>query len=87
MRRQGYHRYRKKIRWEFPGGLVVKDDLWSLLWRRFDPCPRNFRMLWAEPKRKERKKCFKLFQTEVPAMESESWARDVGRGWGMHSGL
>ena len=24
---------------DFPGGPVVKDPTWSLLWDRFDPCP------------------------------------------------
>ena len=32
---------------EFPGGLVVKDLVLSLLWLGFDPWCRNFCMLWA----------------------------------------
>ena len=29
--------------WEFPGGLVVKDSLLSLLWLRFSPWPGHSR--------------------------------------------
>ena len=36
---------------EFPGGLAVEDLALSLLWPRFDPWPRNFRRLWAGPKK------------------------------------
>ena len=48
----------KKIE-AFPGGLAFKDLalslLWlgSLLWHSFDPWPRNFHMLQAEPKKKK----------------------------------
>ena len=44
-----------KYHWEFPGGLVVKDLvlslLWlrSLLWRGFNPWPRKCCMLWTWP--------------------------------------
>ena len=30
----------------------VKDPVLSLLWCRFDPCPWNFCMPWAQPKKK-----------------------------------
>ena len=46
---------------EFPGGLVVKDPVLSLLcfasqlWHGFDPSPRNFCMLWMQPKKKKKK--------------------------------
>ena len=36
----------------FPGGLVVKDLAWSLLWLGFDPWPGNFHGLRAQPKEK-----------------------------------
>ena len=45
---------------EFPGGLVVKVWVLSLLWLglplwlRFNPWPKNICMLWSQPK-KERK--------------------------------
>ena len=32
---------------EFPGGLVVKDLVLSLLWLKFDPCPGNLCMPWV----------------------------------------
>ena len=32
----------------------VKDLVWSLLWRGFNPWPRNFHMLWAQPKERRR---------------------------------
>ena len=32
---------------EFPGGLVVKDLVLSLLWLGFSPWPGDFGMLWA----------------------------------------
>ena len=35
----------KKKCTEFPGALVVKDPVLSLLWRQFSPWPRNFYML------------------------------------------
>ena len=47
---------------EFPGGLEVKDLalslLWLrlLLWHRFDPWPRNFRMLWVPTHNQKKKK-------------------------------
>ena len=34
----------------------VKDPMLSLWWHRFNPRPRNFHMLWGEPKRKKEKK-------------------------------
>ena len=34
----------------------VKDPALSLLWLRFDPWPRNFRMLWMWPKHKNKVK-------------------------------
>ena len=37
---------------EFPGGLVIKDSVLSLLWLSFDSWPRNFHMPWAQPKKK-----------------------------------
>ena len=43
---------------EFPGGLVVKEPafllMWlrSLLWLWFNPWPGNSYMMWAQPKRK-----------------------------------
>ena len=46
--------------WEFPGGLVVKDQMLLLMWQRFDPWPRNFPMLQAQPiKEKKRKRKIK----------------------------
>ena len=41
---------------EFHGGLVVKDSALSLLWLGLDPWPRNFCMLWVQPKKKKKKK-------------------------------
>ena len=38
----------------------VKDLALSLLWLRFDPWPGNIHMLWAQPKKKKRKKDKKL---------------------------
>ena len=35
----------KKEKREFPGGLVVKRPVFSLLWLGFDPWPRNIHML------------------------------------------
>ena len=35
---------------EFPGGPEVKDPALSLLWHRFDPCPRNLHTPQAQPK-------------------------------------
>ena len=40
---------------EFPGGVVVRDPELSLLWLGFDTWPRNFHMLWAQPKNKKTK--------------------------------
>ena len=39
----------KQQKWEFPGGLVVKGLVLSLLWPRFNPWPRNFCMLRVWP--------------------------------------
>ena len=44
----------RKYLWEFPCGLVVKDPALSLLWHRFEPRPRNFYVLWAQPKKKKK---------------------------------
>ena len=58
-----YFLIKKKIKTSSP--LVVqqvKDPMSSLmwlrllLWHRFDPCPRNFLMPWAQPKKKRKKK-------------------------------
>ena len=38
---------------EFPGGLVVKDPVLSLLWHRFSPWPANFHMPHMQPKKKK----------------------------------
>ena len=38
---------------EFPGGLLVKDLVWLLLWCGFDPWPENCCMPWVWPKKKE----------------------------------
>ena len=47
---------------EFPGGLVVKDSVLSLLWLGLNFWPRNFCRLWAQPKKKKKKvvlgKCY-----------------------------
>ena len=37
-------------------GLVSLLWLWSLMWCRFDPWSGNFYMLWAQPKKKKKKK-------------------------------
>ena len=42
-----YHPPTQKKEWEFPGGLVVKDPALSLLECKFNPCLRNFHMLWV----------------------------------------
>ena len=39
---------------EFSGGLAVKDSALSLLWRAFDPWPRDFLMPQVQPKRKQK---------------------------------
>ena len=41
---------------EFPGGLVVKDLMMSLLWLGYRPWSRSFWILWAGPKKKKKKK-------------------------------
>ena len=52
---------KKHVRWEFPGGLVVKGSsvvtavAQSLLWHRFDPWPRNSGMPWVQLKKKKKK--------------------------------
>ena len=38
---------------KFPGGLVVKDLMLSLLWHRFDSWPQNVCMLWAQLKKRK----------------------------------
>ena len=38
---------------EFPGGLVVKDPVLSMLWCRFDPWPGNFCMPQVQTTKKE----------------------------------
>ena len=52
---------------EFPGGLAIKNLALALPWLRFDPWPRNFHMLWAQPKREKNKlvlgKRFVIFKT------------------------
>lgn len=40
---------------EFPGGLLIKDLVLSLLEFRFSPCPGNFHMPQEWPKRKKKK--------------------------------
>ena len=51
---------KKHVRWEFPGGLVVKGSsvvtavAQSLLWHRFDPWPRNSGMPWVQLKKKKK---------------------------------
>ena len=40
---------------EFPGSLVVKDLVLSLLWLEFNPWPENVCMPQAWPKNKEKK--------------------------------
>ena len=39
----------------FPDGLAVKDCIPSLLRLRFNPWPRNFHMLWVQPKKPKTK--------------------------------
>ena len=39
---------------EYPGGLVVKDLVLSLLWLGFNPWPRNFHRLWVKPNQANR---------------------------------
>ena len=53
---------KKKYHQEFPGGLVVKDSVLSLLWLRFDPWPRNFLMplMWPKKEKKGKKCPFQL---------------------------
>ena len=48
---------------EFPGGLVVKDLVLSLLWLRFDPWSGNLCMpwVWLERKKKDRDLNWVLF--------------------------
>ena len=41
---------------EFPGGLVTKDPVWSVLWCWFDPWPKNFCMPWRQTKKRKKKK-------------------------------
>ena len=41
---------------EFPGGLVVKDLVLSVLWLGFDPWPGNFCTSRGWPKKKKKKK-------------------------------
>ena len=48
-----HRQVKKMIIEEFLGGLVVKESALSLLWLGFDPWPRNFHMLWAQPKTKK----------------------------------
>lgn len=48
---------------EFPGGLAVMDLVFSLLWLRSDPRPRNFPILW------EAKKGKKKTNTKSPFLE------------------
>ena len=47
----------KSMSGEFPGGLTVKDPALSLLWQRFDPCPRELlhALGTAKKERKRRK--------------------------------
>ena len=40
---------------EFPGGLMVKNSVLSLLWLGFDPRPGNFHVLWVQGKKKLKK--------------------------------
>ena len=37
---------------EFPGGLVVKDPVLSLLWLRFEPWPENWHTVGKAKKKK-----------------------------------
>lgn len=46
----------KSIVLEFPGGLVAKDLVLSLLWHEFNPWPRNFCMPQVQPKKRIKKK-------------------------------
>ena len=39
---------------------LVKDPPLSLLWLRFDPCPRNFHRPWVQPKQNRK------WETEKP---------------------
>ena len=56
----------KNTKLEFPGGLVVKESVLSLLWLGFDPWPRNFHMVPAgSKKKKERKKHTKFFSDRL----------------------
>ena len=44
--------------WEYPGGLVVKDPVLSLLWFGFDPWPGSSKMQkeWSKKKKKKKKR-------------------------------
>ena len=46
----------------------VKDPalslLWSLLWHGFNPWSENFHMLWAQPKKKKKKRECRLYFTK-----------------------
>ena len=38
------------------GGLAVKNLMLPPLWPRFNPWPRNFHVLWTQPRKKKKKK-------------------------------
>ena len=48
-----WHPFIKTGDQEFPGGVVVKDLVSSLLWLRFHRWSRNLHMLWAWKKKKD----------------------------------
>ena len=77
---------------EFPGGIVIKDPVLSLLWCRFDPWSGNLHMLRVQPQKLKRKK---LHEPSPPsAQASPPWCGlpsrlqkicavcTVGTGWG-----
>ena len=54
--RRYYLRFSKVV--EFPGDLVVKDRVLSLLWRGLNPWRGNFHMCGKKKKKKKKKKRF-----------------------------
>ena len=59
---------KKRLSWEFPGGLVVKDLALLLLQLEYDPQPGNLHIPWTWPKKKKKKRLShgtKLLQREM----------------------
>ena len=65
--------YLRRTFTEFPGGLVLKDPALSLLWRRFDPWPRNFCMPQARSKRKKKGGAFTNWTILVEKNDEGLW--------------